>query len=119
MLRKFIIFIAIVAIFSPSFVFGSGYLTSPLTNYFVRSLFDHDISDFTDNSNFIRFAGLQWTDDSASLENCTEGIGGNGNCYDSHNGVDLSANIGTNVLASGDGPVSNYFDLCGGFTTRI
>jgi len=112
--------ITAILFFPASGVLGQEYyLTIPLDNYVVRSLFDHDIPNFIENDNFIRYDGEQWTDGSASRYNCAEGIGPDGNCYDGHNGIDLAASMGTNVLASATGTVSNYFDECGGDTTRL
>lgn len=94
----------------------AGNLTSPLTNYQVNSFFDHNNPGGFSNSDFRRYDGTQWTNGTAAIASCTLGV----NCYDSHNGVDLQASIGTNVLAVASGVVQqNYIDSCSGNVMRI
>ncbi len=91
---------------------GAFFLTSPLSTYQINSFFDHDNPTLVSNNNFTRYDGMHWT----NTASCIFGL----NCYDGHNEVDLQAVMNTNVLATAPGILeANYYDLCGGNTTRI
>jgi len=94
----------------------ANYFTLPVTNGTLTSFFDHDTPDYTDNSYFVRYDGQIWSDGSASLASCTNGV----NCYDGHNGVDFATTSGANVLAAAPGVVEDvYWNSCGGWTMQI
>lgn len=116
--KNFIIVLGLILFLSPTPVLAERYLTIPMFNYDLTSFFDHDIPDANPvgNQNFIRYDGQQWTDGSATLNYpCTDGV----NCYDGHNGVDLSAPVGADVIASAPGTITTYIDDCGGKTSRV
>jgi len=115
--KSFIVTFCLITFLLPASVFGSNYLTIPLEVFDLTSFFDHDVPDANPagNKNFIRHDGQQWNDGSARLGICQDGI----NCYDGHNGIDLSASTGTNVLAAATGTISTYVDDCGGKTARV
>ena len=114
---KFQIIFVLSFIFS-FFIFSkslAGYLTIPLNSFQVNSLFDHSLPNLTADGVFVRHDGSQWTSN-ITIGSCTPGS----NCYDGHNGVDLDAIIGTDVLSAGAGIIQEAtFNSCAGFYIRI